>query len=568
MDHDSNPPTAPRCLSRRGFLGMTGLALMEGRATPERQTVAQCHISTPAPKLSHGESEFEEVSIPHLQAGMASGRWTSRAIVQGCLSRIEAFDRRGPALHHVLETNPDALDIADALDRERREGQVRGPLHGIPVLLKDNIDTADRMTTTAGSLALEGSRAPRDAFLAARLRRAGAVLLGKASMSEWANFRSPRSSSGWCSRGGQGRNPYALDRTPCGSSSGTAGGIAASYAPAGIGTETDGSITCPASTVGLVGIKPTVGLLSRSGIIPISATQDTAGPLCRSVEDAAILLTALTGVDPRDPASGASATSAGTDYTSFLNLQGLTGKRLGVPRKVFTGYHDATDRLFEEALDVLRGLGATIVDPADLLHADDTGAAETEVLMYEFKAGLNAYLAALGPDAPVRTLEQVIAFNDRERDRVMPYFGQETLIKSQAKSGLRSPKYRQALATCARLWRTEGIDQVMRRHRLDALVAPTGNPAWPIDLVNGDHFTGSVTTPAAVAGYPHLTVPAGFVLGLPVGLSFFGRAWSEPALIAMGFAFEQATRHRRPPRYLATADLGAGVDGAAGVRTE
>jgi amidase len=568
MDRDSDPPGVPRGLSRRGFLGVTGLALLERGPTPGRKGAAQRHLSTLTVKPSHRESEFEEVSISELQAGMASGRWTSRAIVQGCLSRIEALDRRGPALRHVLETNPDALEIADALDRERREGRSRGPLHGIPVLLKDNIDTADRMTTTAGSLALEGSHAPRDAFLAERLRRAGAVLLGKASMSEWANFRSPRSSSGWCSRGGQGRNPYALDRTPCGSSSGTAGGIAASYAPAGIGTETDGSITCPASTVGLVGIKPTVGLLSRSGIIPISATQDTAGPICRSVEDAAILLTALTGVDPRDPASRASATFAETDYTSFLDHQGLRGKRLGVPRKVFTGYHDATDRLFEEALDVLRGLGATIVDPADLLHADDTGAAETEVLMYEFKAGLNAYLAARGPDAPVRTLEQVIAFNDRERDRVMPYFGQETLIKSQAKGGLRSPKYRQALATCARLWRTEGIDQVMRRHRLDALVAPTGNPAWPIDLVNGDHFTGSVTTPAAVAGYPHLTVPAGFVLGLPVGLSFFGRAWSEPALIAMGFAFEQATRHRRPPRYLATADLGAGVAGAAGVRTE
>jgi amidase len=313
--------------------------------------------------------------------------------------------------------------------------------------------------------------------------------------------------------------------------------------------------------MGLVGIKPTVGLVSRSGIIPISATQDTAGPICRSVEDATILLTALTGVDPRDPATRGSAGRSGFDYTRFLDVAGVHGKRLGVTRKVFTGYHDATDHLFEEALDVLRHLGATIVDPADLTHASDSGEAETEVLMYEFKAGVNAYLATLGPDAPVRSLEEVIAFNDRERDRVMPYFGQETLVASQAKGGLGSPGYRKALATCARLWRTEGIDRVMTRHRLDALVAPTGNPAWPIDLVNGDHFTGSVTTPAAVAGYPHVTVPAGSVLGLPVGLSFFGRAWSEPVLISLAFAFEQATQHRRTPTYPATIDPGPGGDG-------
>lgn len=492
---------------------------------------------------------------------MESGESTAVQLVETCLNRISENDRRGPTLRHILETNPDALAMAEQLDRERTAGKVRGPLHGITILLKDNIDTADGMTTTAGSLALEGSRPGRDAFLAARLRSAGAILLAKASMSEWANFRSPRSSSGWCSRGGQGKNPYALDRTPCGSSSGTAGGVAANYSPIGIGTETDGSITCPASAVGLVGIKPTVGLVSRSGIIPISVTQDTAGPLSRTVEDAAILLGAIAGSDSGDPATLVAGRPRVDDFTSFLDAGALRGKRLGVTRKAFTGYHDETDRLFEAALDTLRSLGATLVDPADLRHADDTGDAEFEVLLYEFKAGINAYLATLGPAAPVRTLEAVIAFNDRERDRVMPYFGQETLIKAQGYGPLTSPAYRKALATCRRLWRREGIDELMTLHRLDALVAPTGNPAWPIDLINGDHFTGSVTTPAAVAGYPHVTVPAGFTFGLPVGLSFFGRAWSEPALIGMAYAYEQATRHRRPPAYLPTVELGAGERG-------
>jgi amidase len=505
--------------------------------------------------------EEPQPSLGELRRGLETGKWTSESLVADSLERIRQLDRSGPNMRHVLETNPDALMIAEGLDAERRSGRVRGPLHGIPVILKDNIDTGDRMTTTAGSLALEGSRAPRDAFLTERLRAAGAIPLAKASMSEWANFRSPRSSSGWCSRGGQGKNPYALDRTPCGSSSGTGGAVAAGYVAAGIGTETDGSITCPASTVGLVGIKPTVGLVSRSGIIPISATQDTAGPMCRSVEDAAILLSAITGVDPRDPATRASAPYAGTDYTSFLDPGALRGKRLGVTRKVFAGYHDDTDRVFEEALVVLRSLGATIIDPADLRHASDPGDAEFEVLLYEFKDGLNSYLKSLGDDAPVKDLAEVIAFNERERERVMPYFGQETLIKAEAKGPLTSRAYRRALATCRRLWRTEGIDVVMRSHRLDALVAPTGNPAWPIDLVNGDHFTGSVTTPAAVAGYPHVTVPMGYVFGLPVGLSFFGLAWSEPTLIAMAYAFERTTKHRRPPRFLPSADLGAAEAG-------
>ncbi len=490
--------------------------------------------------------------------GLATGRWSSAELVRASLERIQGMDRQGPSLHHILDTNPEALDQAAALDQERARGQVRGPLHGIPVVLKDNVDTADRMTTTAGSLALEGSIAPRDAFLAGRLRELGVVLLAKASMSEWANFRSPRSSSGWCSRGGQGRNPYVLDRTPCGSSSGTGGAVAASYAAAGIGTETDGSITCPAATMGLVGLKPTVGLVSRSGIIPISVSQDTAGPICRTVTDVALLLGGIVGTDPRDPVTRAAAPHLHADYTRFLDPGALRGKRLGVTRKAFTGYHPGTDARFEEALVVLRALGATLVDPADLPHADDRGADEFQVLLYEFKAGLNAYLAGLGPAAPVRSLEEVIAFNDRNRERVMPHFGQETLIEAAAKGPLTTPAYRRALANSRRLWRSEGIDQVVLAHRLDALVAPTGNPAWPIDLVNGDHFTGSVTTPAAVAGYPHITVPMGYVDELPVGLSFFGRAWAEPALLGMAFAYEQATRHRRPPRYLLTLPLESG----------
>lgn len=499
------------------------------------------------------------MELTDILAGLEGGRWSSRELVGQYAARIESLDRRGPTLRHILELNPDLERVAEERDRERAAGRIRGPLHGIPILLKDNIATGDRMTTTAGSLALEGCRAPRDAFLAERLRASGAILMGKTNMSEWANFRSTRSSSGWSSRGGQGRNPVVLDRTPCGSSSGTAGAIAANYAPVGIGTETDGSITCPAATVGLVGIKPTVGLVSRSRIIPISATQDTAGPMTRTVADAARLLTAITGVDSDDPATRASGAHARTDYSSFLDRGALEGKRLGVTRARFTGYNDATDRVFEEALGVLPGLGAILVDPADIPHAGEYDDAEYEVLLYEFKAGLNDYLAALGQDAPVRSLEEVIAFNERNRARVMPHFGQEILYQAQEKGPLSSPAYRRALATCRRLSRTLGIDAVMTRHRLDALVAPTGNPAWPIDLVNGDHFTGSVTTPAAVAGYPHITVPAGQVQGLPVGLSFFGRAWSEGPLIAMAYAYEQATMHRRPPTFLPTLDLGVPV---------
>jgi amidase len=543
-------------LTRRDFLAVAGIFLA-GPAAPVRGghapsvTYPQRHSPPSVPGF-----ELEGLGFRALADGLRDGRWSSQGLVSLFLDRIDSLDRQGPALRHVLEPNPDAPGIALALDEERREGRLRGPLHGIPVLLKDNIDTGDRMTTTAGSLALEGSRASRDAGLVQRLRAAGAIPLAKTSMSEWANFRSTRSSSGWCSRGGQGRNPYVLDRTPCGSSSGTGGGVAAGYAPGGVGTETDGSVTCPAATMGLVGIKPTVGLVSRSGIIPISVTQDTAGPMCLSVEDAALLLSAMTGPDPRDGATAASGGRFPSDPTRLLDQGALKGRRIGVTRRGFTGYHPEVDARFEDTLDVFRQLGAEVVDPADLKH-DQGGDAEYQVLLYEFKAGLNEYLSQRPASVPVRTLADVIAFNERERDRVMPYFGQEILVEAEAKGSLTSAEYRKALKWCRKAFRDQGIDATMDRLRLDALVAPTGNPAWPIDLVNGDHFTGSATTPAAVAGYPHVTVPMGFVDGLPVGVSFYGRAWSDPLLVSLAFAYEQATRHRQLPRYLHTLDLGA-----------
>ena len=545
-------------LTRRDFLTVTGVALVGpvvSAAAPAAQSVTFPH-RTPPP-FARG-FELEEVGFSALAEGLGAGRWSSQDLVELCLDRIDQLDRQGPALRHVLDRNPDALGIAAGLDAERRAGRLRGPLHGIPILLKDNIDTGDRMTTTAGSLALEGFRASEDAGLVQRLRAAGAIPLAKASMSEWANFRSTRSSSGWCSRGGQGKNPYALDRTPCGSSSGTGGGVAASYVAGGVGTETDGSVTCPSATMGLVGIKPTVGLVSRSGIIPISSTQDTAGPMCRSVEDAALLLAAMMGPDPRDPVTSASAGRFPSDPSSLLDPGALSGRRIGVTRRGFTGYHPDVDAVFEQSLDALRHLGAEVVDPADLKY-DEGGDHAYQVLLYEFKQGVNAYLARLGPDVLVHGLTDVIAFNEREHARVMPYFGQEILIEAEAKGPLTSKEYRTALKWCREAFRARGIDATMDQHRLDALIAPTGNPAWPIDLVNGDHFTGSVTTPAAVAGYPHITVPMGLVHGLPVGMSFFGRAWSDASLVSMAYAYEQATKHRRPPGFLATLDIGAPV---------
>ena len=461
--------------------------------------------------------ELNEATIAQLQDGMAAGRYTSRRLVELYLKRIDEIDRGGPALRSISETNPDALTIADALDAERKSKGSRGPLHGIPILIKDNIDTADRMTTTAGSLALEGSIAARDAFVVKQLRAAGAVILGKTNLSEWANFRSTKSTSGWSGRGGQVRNPYVLDRNPCGSSSGTGAAIAANLAAAGVGTETDGSIVCPSGTNGLVGIKPTVGLVSRTGIIPISHTQDTAGPMARTVADAAALLGGMIGRDAADKATTRRPAAAAVDYTKSLDAGALKGARIGVARKRYTGYSPATDQLLEAAIATLKAQGAVIVDPADIPTASQLDDCEFEILLYEFKADLNAYLKALPPSAKVHSLADLIAFNEREKAREMPYFGQEILTMAQKKGPLTSAAYRKALATCGTRARTLGIDAVLTTHRLDAIVAPTGGPAWTTDLVNGDHFTGASSTPGAVAGYPSVTVPAGDVQGLPVG---------------------------------------------------
>ena len=501
--------------------------------------------------------ELEEATIAELGRLMTDGERTSAEITGLYLGRIEALDRQGPALRSVIETNPDALEIAEELDRERAAGNVRGPLHGVPILLKDNIATADRNTTTAGSLALEGSIPARDAFVAARLRQAGAVLLGKANLSEWANFRSRRSSSGWSARGGQCRNPYVLNRNPCGSSSGSGVAASANLCAAAVGTETDGSIVCPSSANGLVGIKPTVGLVSRSGIVPISAVQDTAGPMARTVADAAALLSGMTGEDPLDEATAGSPVP--TDLTrhlagSDLDLgiaTDLSGLRIGVGRQ-FLDRDTRVDALMEQAVEALRGLGAEIVDPVEIAHLDEVGRHEYEAMLYEFKAGLNEYLAGLGDGAPVRTLADVIAFNEANAAEEMPYFGQETLIAAEAKGPLTDAAYRTAREEAKRLSRDEGLDATLRRHELDAILGPSGGPAWVTDLVHGGGYAIGSSRAAAVAGYPNVTVPAGYVHGLPVGVSFFGAVWREPTLIRIAWSFEQTTRHRRPPRFRAT----------------
>lgn len=492
---------------------------------------------------------LDELSIAQIQRLMASGKESSVSICKKHLRRIEEIDRRGPGLNAVIELNPDALAIAATLDSERRARGPRGPLHGIPVFIKDNIDTHDRMTTTAGSLALAGSRPPRDSFVAERLRAAGAVLLGKTNLSEWANFRGALSTSGWSGRGGQTWNPYVLDRNPSGSSSGSAVAVAANLCAVAVGTETDGSILSPSSYNGIVGIKPTLGLVSRAGIIPIAHSQDTAGPMARTVTDAAILLGALAGTDPRDAATAEASARAQHDYTSALDLAGLRGARLGVARAFF-GAHPKVDELMEIALSQIKRAGAELVDPVPLKKAPGLNEAEVEVLRYEMKADMNAYLASLGPSAPVHTLQEIIDFNLAHRDRELQWFGQEELIKSQAKGPLTDKAYLEARATCLRLARIEGIDAVMDSANLDAIIAPTSTPAHVTDWVTGDHGLGDSTTPAAVAGYPSITVPAGFVFNLPVGISFFGRAWSEPKLLRIAFAFEQATQARRPPEFI------------------
>lgn len=537
-------------MNRRAFLRLAALTGMAAFSTPTIVLArASALASSPGTKVK--PFELDEMSIAQLQDLMAHGKASAVSLVKKYQARIEAIDRHGPRLNAVMELNPDALAIAAALDKERVSRGARGPLHGVPVLIKDNIDTHDRMTTTAGSLALAGSIPPRDSFVAARLRAAGAVLLGKTNLSEWANFRGSLSTSGWSGRGGQTLNPYVLDRNPSGSSSGSAVAVASNLCAVAVGTETDGSIISPASFNGIVGIKPTLGLISRSGIIPIAHSQDTAGPMARTVADAAILLGALAGTDDRDPATAEASTKAEKDYSRCLDVNAIRGARLGVARSFF-GAHPKVDELMESALGQLKRLGAELVEGITLKKSAELEKAEGEVLHYEMKADMNDYLASLGPQAPIRTLKEIIEFNKGHKEAELVWFGQEELIASEAKGPLTDKAYLDALATCKRLAQTEGIDAAMDRDRLDAIVAPTSTPAHVTDWVLGDHGLGDSTTYAAVAGYPSITVPAGQVFELPVGISFFGRAWSEPKLLGIAFAFEQATKGRHPPRFLAT----------------
>jgi amidase len=521
-------------MKRRAFLAtaITGAAAW--------QTACQYVPATPV-SATPSDFELDEVSLADLASGLRQSKWTSERLVELYHGRIDAIDRKGPNLGAVLALNPDAAAIAGQLDQERKNGRLRGPLHGIPILVKDNIETRDPIGTTGGSLALADWRAPEDAAVAARLRAAGAIILGKSNLSEWANFRSTHSTSGWSGRGGQTKNPYALDRNPSGSSSGSGAGAAASLCAAAIGTETDGSVTSPSSINNLAGIKPTVGLVSRTGIIPISASQDTAGPMARTVRDVAILLSVMA-----DPESKAAA-----DYTRFLDPRGLRGARLGIARKFFES-NAPLDAFLNGCVDALKKAGAEVIDPADLATHGQMDAPEQEVLFYEFKDGINRYLTRLPSGSPARTLEELITYNERNREREMPFFGQELFIKAQAKGPLTDAAYLKARADCVRLSRQDGIDALLAKHGLDAIVTLTSGPACLTDHVNGDSDTGGCNTPAAVAGYPHITVPAGFYSGLPIGLSFFGAAWSEPTLIKLAYAWEQQMNARRKPGFVAT----------------
>ena len=533
-------------LSRRDLLRTTALgagaalvpALSPGRA------LASAPASAPGRRF-----EFEEVTISDLQSRMKSGELSAHSLTQTYLARIDEIDKKGPTLNSVIEANPEALAIAAALDKERQAKGPRGPMHGIPVLIKENIETADRMQTTAGSLALVGSRPAQDSGVVRKLRDAGAVVLGKTNLSEWANIRSSHSTSGWSGRGGLTRNPYALDRNACGSSSGSGAATSANLCSVAVGSETDGSIVCPSSANGIVGIKPTLGLISRAGIIPIAHSQDTAGPMARTVRDAAILLGALAGPDTRDSATAETGSKMQKDYTQFLDSNGLRGARIGVARKYF-GFNDAVDELMNHLVEEIKSAGAIITDPADLESHGKFDDTELLVLMYELKADLNAYLAAR-PDAQVRSLADVIAFNEKNKDKEMPYFAQDLFLKAQEKGPLTDKEYVAALAANHSLSREHGIDGVMDKFHLDAIVAPKGGPAWITDLANGDHAVGGSSNAAAVAGYPNINVPAGFIFGLPVGISFFGRAWSEPVLLKIAYGFEQSVKARKPPKFLA-----------------
>jgi amidase len=539
-----------RALPRRRFLKT---AILSGVGAAALPVFAAGRVAENSAEQSQTVRSFEldEFTISDVQKGLASGKFTARSLTETYLARIAEIDKSGPTLNSVIELNPDALSIAEALDKETTAKHSRGPMHGIPVLIKDNIDTADRMQTTAGSLALLGSRPVKDSFVVQKLREAGAVILGKTNLSEWANIRSSHSTSGWSGRGGQTKNPYALDRNPCGSSSGSGAAVAANLCTVAVGTETDGSVVCPASANGVVGFKPTLGLIGRSGIIPIAHSQDTAGPLTRTVRDAAILLNALAGVDPSDSDTAASAGKT-TDYTRFLDANGLRGARIGVARKYF-GFNDAVDKLMEDLLAEMRRQGAVLVDPADLSSHGKFDDTELTVLLYELKADLNAYLAKR-PGAP-KSLKEIIEFNERHREKEMPYFGQDLFIKAEAKGPLTSKEYLDALDANHRLSRQEGIDGVMDKFNLDALVAPTAGPAWPTDYANGDHSAGGSSNVAAVAGYPDIAVPAGFVFDLPVGVSFFGRAWSEPVLFRIAYGFEQTIKARKAPKFPSTIKI-------------
>jgi amidase len=555
MSIDSLPP---KYNSRRNFLRAGLTATLATAAYPALGAARVVDpVSPPAAVIDANfkkDFELDEVTIDDLQKAFLSGQYSSRSLAEKYLARIQEIDKAGPMVNSVIELNPEALQIADALDLERKAKGPRGPLHGIPVLIKDNIDTGDRMNTTAGSLALLGGRPANDAFVAAQLRNAGAVILGKTNLSEWANIRCSHSTSGWSGRGGLTRNPYALDRNPCGSSSGTGAAVSANLCVAGVGTETDGSVVCPSSANGLAGLKPTVGLVSRSGIVPISHSQDTAGPMARTVRDVAILLGAMAGADPQDPATAESQAKLSPDYTRFLDPAGLKGARLGVVRKYF-GFNDAADQLMDSLLGEMKRAGAEIVDPADIPTIGKFDESELTVFYYELKADLAAYLARRG--SSVKSLKDVIEFNELNRGREMPYFGQDIFLKSEQKGPLTSKEYLDALALNHQLTRAEGIDFVMDKFKLDALVAPTGGPAWITDLINGDHVAGGSSSAAAVAGYPNINVTAGYLWGLPVGISFFGRAWSEPTLLKIAYSFEQLTKARQKPRFLPTIDIKA-----------